>query len=207
MENIFKKNRFNYALLAGLLCALFISLAEFGYACDDLKTNVLRLHIIANSDSKEDQALKLKVRDKLQEFGGNIFEDASDLDSAIAVAGNFIPQFERIANEVITVNGFDYTATAKVGNSYFETREYDDFTLPAGNYKSLIVTLGEGKGKNWWCVIFPEVCLPAASDAKLSDVTTQKTAKIAYSKEKYIMRFKFIEVYENIKKSLKKNNF
>ncbi len=202
MKNIFAKNRFNFALLLGLLCALFVSLAQFNLACDDLRTNVLRLHIIANSNSVEDQALKLEIRDRLLAESGSIFEGAEDVHAAIEVAQSELPKLEKLAKDVIFENGFEYSATAKIGDSYFETREYEDFTLPAGYYESLIITVGEGKGKNWWCVIFPEVCLPAATNAELDDVTNEKSAKIAYSKDKYVMRFKLIEVYENIKKSL-----
>ena len=204
MKSFILKNKFNIALLLGLLCAFFVSLAQFNIACDDLRANVLRLHIIANSNSKEDQALKLKIRDKLLESSSDIFEKADDVESAIDIADNYLPKFEKIANEVITDNGFSYTAKAKIGNSFFETREYEDFSLPAGNYKSLIITVGEGQGKNWWCVIFPEVCLPAATKGKLSDVTEQKTELIAKNSEKYVMRFKAIEIYENIKKRITK---
>jgi len=204
LKNIFVKNRFNLALLLGLMCALFISLAQFNSACDDLRTNVLRLHIIANSNSAEDQALKLEIRDRLLKESGNIFENTGDVQGAIKIAQESLPQFEELTKQVIKENGFNYSANAKIGDSYFETREYENFALPAGYYKSLIITLGEGSGKNWWCVIFPEICLPAATDAKLSDVTAEKTAKIAYSKDKYVMKFKFIEIYEDLKKCFTK---
>lgn len=204
MKNIILKNKFNLALLLGLLCAFFVSLAQFNASCDELRTNVLRLHIIANSDSVEDQELKLKIRDEILAQSGNLFEKTNDVNSAVVSVQKSLPQLENIANKVINENGFEYSAKARVGKSYFETREYDDFALPAGNYKSLIITVGEGNGKNWWCVIYPELCLPAATDASLRDVTTEKTAKIAQNNQKYVMRFKIIELYESFKKSVKK---
>lgn len=204
MKNIILKNKFNLALLLGLLCAFFVSLAQFNASCDELRTNVLRLHIIANSDSVEDQELKLKIRDEILAQSGNLFEKTNDVNSAVVSVQKSLPQLENIANKVINENGFEYSAKARVGKSYFETREYDDFALPAGNYKSLIITVGEGNGKNWWCVIYPEICLPAATDASLRDVTTEKTAKIAQNNQKYVMRFKIIELYESFKKSVKK---
>ena len=97
-------------------------------------------------------------------------------------------------------HAFLYGAEASVGDSYFETREYEDFTLPAGNYRSLIIRLGSAEGKNWWCVVFPGVCVPAASDARLSDSTCEESASIAEHPKKYEIRFKAVEIYEDIKK-------
>ncbi len=197
-------NAFKWALLSGFVCAIFLSMAQFNAACDDLRTNVLRLHIIANSDSQIDQSVKLKVRDSILEDSGEIFSGTEDIDSAIIKSQKSLSEFERIAENVLRENGFEYSADAEISNSYFETREYDDFTLPAGEYPSLIITLGEGKGKNWWCVIFPEICIPTAmSEASLSDTVTEKSAGIAEEPERYIMKFKIVEIYEDLKKSLK----
>lgn len=204
MLNKFKisSKAFNLAILFGLLCAAFLSFADFNASCDDLRANVLRLHIIANSDSSEDQALKLKIRDRILEESGDLFEGVSDIDNAVLKAEQNADYYCEIANRVIKENGYDYKAEATVGYSYFETREYEDFTLPAGNYKSLIISLGEAKGKNWWCVIFPEVCIPAAT-ADLSDTVTEESSHIAEQPQRYIMRFKIAEIYENIKKLIK----
>ena len=204
MLNKFKisSKAFNLAILFGLLCAVFLSFADFNASCDDLRANVLRLHIIANSDSSEDQALKLKIRDRILEESGDLFEGVADIDNAVLKAEQNADYYCEIANRVIKENGYDYKAEATVGYSYFETREYEDFTLPAGNYKSLIISLGEAKGKNWWCVIFPEVCIPAAT-ADLSDTVTEESSHIAEQPQRYIMRFKIAEIYENIKKLIK----
>ena len=113
-------------------------------------------------------------------------------------------KFEEIANRVINENGFGYDATATIGERFFETRHYENFTLPAGNYRSLIINLGESKGKNWWCVIYPTVCLPAAS-GDLRDTVNNKSAHIAEHSERYIIRFKIVEIFEKIK--LKLSNF
>ena len=99
--------------------------------------------------------------------------------------------------------GVGYGAAAEIGNSYFETREYDTFTLPAGNYRSLIIRLGKAEGKNWWCVVFPAVCIPAAAPgAELSDSTSEASAEIAEHPQKYIMRFKAVEIFEDFKRRL-----
>ena len=193
---------FNLALFFGLMCAIFLSFADFNASCEDLRTNVLRLHIIANSDSTADQQLKLKIRDGILNESTRLFGEARDTEEALLIAEDNIDLYCDIANRVIAENGFSYKATARVGDSYFETREYEDFTLPAGYYKSLIISVGEAKGKNWWCVIFPEVCIPAASGS-LSDTVSEKSSEVANRSNRYIMRFKAVEIYENIKNLFK----
>ncbi len=192
------------SLLLGLFCAIFASLASFDVACEDLRHNVLRLHIIANSDSPEDQEVKLTVRDKILEAGSELFENETELSVAEDKAKTNLKLFKSTADNILEKNNFSYTATAEIGNAYFETREYEDFTLPAGNYRSLIIKLGEGKGKNWWCVVFPAVCIPAAEDARLSDSTSENSAQIAENPDKYVMKFKTVEIYEDLKRLFKK---
>ena len=169
-----------------------------------MRANVLRLHIIANSDSKADQELKLNIRDRILAESPDIFSESKGIDEAVVTAEEAIEKIEEIANDVIKQNNFSYKATASVKNSYFETREYDDFTLPAGTYKSVVIDVGKAEGKNWWCVIFPEICLPACSNANLSDTVSDKSAEIAENKPKYEMRFKIVEIYEDIKKIFSK---
>ena len=205
MKLKFNLKTFNLALCSALICSVFLSLAQFDAACEDLRQNVLRLHIIANSDSETDQSLKLKVRDSILNSSGNLFKETDSIEDAITEAQKNLDSLENIAKNVCLQNGFSYNVKASVGKSYFETRHYDDFTLPAGEYDSLIITIGEGKGKNWWCVIFPEICLPAAMDkGQLSDVVSEKTAEIAEHPQKYVARFKFVEIYEDLKKFVKK---
>ncbi len=203
IKKIFSRRGAELAVVVGLLCAIFASMAHFEAACDDLRQNVLRLHIIANSDSEEDQAVKLLVRDKILEESTDIFAGETDLKRAEEKAAERLNEFCETAEKVLRENGFSYGASAEIGDSYFETREYEDFTLPAGNYRSLIIRLGKAQGKNWWCVIFPAVCVPAATDASLSDSTRDTSAQIAEHPQKYVMRFKTVEIYEDIKKFLK----
>lgn len=189
------------AVLFGLLCAVFMSMANFDAACDDLRGNVLRLHIIANSDSEADQAVKLAVRDRILEETADVFENETDIKAAEKSVRENLSRFEKTTEKVLRENGFSYGAAAQIGDSYFETREYDDFTLPAGTYRSLIIRLGKAEGKNWWCVVFPAVCVPAAApEAELSDSTAKTSAEIAEHPQKYVMRFKTVEIYEDLKK-------
>ncbi len=191
-------------IIFGLICAIILSVATFDAACEDLRNGVLRLHIIANSDSVEDQRLKLKVRDEILKNSDILFDEACDFDSAIVCAKESLQTVADISNRVISASGKNYSAEAYVGETYFETREYEDFTLPAGEYTSLIVKLGDAKGKNWWCVVYPAVCLPAADDADLSESVSKKGTVVAKNPRKYIMRFKVIEWYENLKTRRKK---
>ena len=202
VKNIFSRRAAELSAVIGLLCAIFASMAHFEAACDDLRQSVLRLHIIANSDSEEDQTVKLLVRDKILEESTDIFAGETDLHKAEKKAAEKIGDFCETAERVLSENGFSYGAEAEIGDSYFETREYEDFTLPAGNYRSLIIRLGSAEGKNWWCVIFPAVCIPAATDASLSDSASSTSAQIAEHPQKYIMRFKTVEIYEDLKKFL-----
>ena len=164
VKKIFSRRAAEISVLLGLLCAIFASMAHFEAACDDLRQNVLRLHIIANSDSEADQSVKLLVRDKILEQSADIFEGETELERAEEKAGERLNDFCETAERVLSENGFSYGATAEIGESYFETREYDDFTLPAGNYRSLIIRLGKAEGKNWWCVAFPSLCMGATSE-------------------------------------------
>ncbi len=192
------------ALALGLICAIFLSVSRFNVACDDLRSNILRLHIIANSDSTKDQSLKLEIRDEILQKTDRLFLNVSDLENAKKQVSENLPVFEEIANTVIKRRGFDYTASVSLGDAYFDTRVYDEFTLPAGYYPSLIIKLGKAEGKNWWCVVFPAVCIPAASNAELSDTVDENSAQVAYSPQRYILRFKAVEIYEKIKKSINK---
>lgn len=199
MKNIINK-RIHYGILIGLIAAVFLSFTDFDAKCENLKESVLRLHILANSDSAQDQELKLKVRDAILKECSEEFLNCKDLDSAIITAKADTKKLKNIADETIKKEGYNYSSQVFIGESFFETRVYDDFTLPAGNYKSLIIKLGKAKGHNWWCVVFPSVCLPAASGAKLSDSAEINAAQMAESPQKYIMKFKTIELYETVRK-------
>lgn len=202
--NIKRKN-IELSILFGLIFAILLSFARFDAACSSVRENVVRLHIIANSDSDTDQTLKLKVRDSILEESGNIFENTEKYSEALTICEENLQQFEEIANRIIKENGFSYTATASIGDTYFETREYDTFTLPAGRYQSLNIKLGEAAGKNWWCVVFPAVCIPAAADTDLSKSVDKDGVEITSNPQKYVMKFKVVEIYEDIKNFLKNN--
>lgn len=191
--------RIKLSLLCGLVCAVLLSLTQFEVLCEDLRQNVLRLHIIANSDSDFDQQLKLKVRDEILSETGQEFSDVSDLETAEKLTEKNLAKFENIAKRVIKENGADYDVEVTLGDAFFETRHYDTFSLPAGNYRSLIVKLGKGEGKNWWCVVFPSVCVSAAGEGDLRQSVSEESVSVAENQDKYIVKFKVVEIYEKIR--------
>ena len=196
--------RIKLSILFGLISAMLLSVSHFNVLCDDLRENILRLHIIANSDSVADQNLKILIRDEILNETSDLFLNVTDLEDAKQKVGISLNEFEEIAKRVIVENGFNYDAVAYVEEKYFDTRVYDEFTLPAGYYPSLVIELGKAEGKNWWCVVFPTVCIPAASKGDLSDSVNAESANMAKQGSRYIMRFKTVEIYEKIKNFINK---
>lgn len=131
---------------------------------DKVYNSVLRLHIIANSDESNDQALKLKVRDAIVEYVSRELKDAASAEQARQMAIDNIPQMEDVADHVIKSQGYSYPVEIKVGLCDFPTRSYGDLVLPQGEYQAVRIILGEGKGQNWWCVLFPPLCLVSTSE-------------------------------------------
>jgi stage II sporulation protein R len=166
---------------------------------DHITDTVLRFHILANSDSAADQALKLEVRDAVLAGTSGVFEGIDNTADAVTAAERALPEIERIANETIKKAGFDYAAKAEVTNMGFDTRVYDDITMPAGDYKAIRVTIGEAKGQNWWCVMFPQLCLPAVSSDETADVfdefLSESEEDILKNPAKYEGRFYIVEMW------------
>lgn len=129
-----------------------------------LRDGILRLHVVADSDGQEDQTVKLKVRDAVLDVVEDVTDGAKNRDEAIAVLREKMSELERVANEVLDEAGITDRATVSLNEEEFPTRVYDTFILPAGVYDSLRITIGSGEGKNWWCVVFPNLCVPAASE-------------------------------------------
>ena len=144
-------------LLTGALCIPLFS----GCAA---KTGPLRLHVVANSNSAEDQAVKLAVRDNLLEYSGQAMEKADSAEEAEEYVLGHMAEIENNARSVLAQNGFDYGATVSVGEFYFPKKSYGDTVYPAGNYQAVKIVLGAGEGNNWWCVIFPPLCLIAVPE-------------------------------------------
>ncbi|MCH5325333.1 MAG: stage II sporulation protein R [Eubacterium sp.] len=140
------------------------SFTAFVQDCDAKPDEVLRLHILANSDSEEDQSLKYDLRDHMLTEFSDIFSGCDTLDEAIAEAESHTAEMQQSAQEYIISRGYDYVVTCELEECYFTTRSYGSYTLPAGDYTAVRFIIGEGEGKNWWCVMFPPLCLPAAGE-------------------------------------------
>lgn len=192
------------AVACALVLILTYSICGFDSKCDAIRENVLRLHILANSDSEQDQALKLRVRDALITVSAEVFADCKNEQDAVAAAAENIELFTDVAQAQVYSNGYSYPVRVELADTWFETRDYDSFTLPAGNYEALRVIIGEGNGHNWWCVMFPAVCLPAASGETqdFSEVLGEKEADIVQKPERYKARFKIVEVFEKVSSRL-----
>ena len=207
LKNLFKhidRSAAVRALACGLVLVLTLTICGFDAKCDTVRENVLRLHVLANSDSEDDQALKLKVRDALLTVSADVFENCTSEQEAVASAKDNLALFTSTAEQVIAENGYSYSVKVEVADTWFETRDYENFSLPAGVYEALKVTIGEGKGKNWWCVMFPSICLPAASGESkdFSSVLEDDTAEIVEQPKRYKARFKVVEIFEKARKSI-----
>ena len=187
------------SIAAALILSLMVSICGFSGECNEIRQRVLRLHVLANSDSKEDQELKLKVRDRVVEVAAGLFDTARNESEALKLAEESLDSIEAAAQQCVYDEGYTYRVNAELVDMYFTTRRYDTVTLPAGVYDALRVTIGEGKGQNWWCVVFPPMCVFAATDAsELSDVLEPGQEKIVTKPQKYEFRLKVVEIFEEI---------
>ena len=151
-------------IVVGII-AIFLVSTYFDNVESALSDNVLRLHVIANSDTDFDQKLKLKVRDEILKSADEIFIDNTDITNAKESIKKNIAKIEKIAHKTIEENGYNYDVKVTFGKSDFPTKAYGNVTLPAGSYEALKIEIGEAKGKNWWCVIFPPLCFGTPSPA------------------------------------------
>lgn len=187
-----------------LVVSIVFSVISFSATAEEIRNDVLRLHVIAASDSKDDQALKLKVRDAILDAGAEIFDGSVNVINAVERITPKINNLTETAQKVIEENGFDYDVKITIGEEYFTTRTYETVTLPAGEYLSLIVKIGEGKGKNWWCVMFPPMCISAADEDSVLKLSLNKNEiNLVNRNPKFEPRFKIIEIFENFKNRTK----
>ncbi len=170
-----------------IICTLCLY-AEFSFR--DISAGVVRLHILANSNTEEDQKLKLKVRDCILEQARTLLANAGNKGDSMAILGENTAVFEKKARECISREGYDYDVQVSLDKCDFPTKSYKNLTLPQGEYDALRVVIGSGLGDNWWCVVFPPFCLgdAATSSDKPKDVT---------------IKFKLVEIYNGLKKKLK----
>ncbi len=208
--NSIKNSKLGIIIILSLLLFLYTTVCAFSYAqavSNNISDSVFRLHVIANSDSDEDQNLKYQVRDALLNYMNGICSNCSSKDEAIKIVAEHQEEFKQVALSTIKDKGYNYTVKIKIGNFEFPTKKYGDITLPAGLYDALRVEIGEAEGKNWWCVMFPSLCfvdvssgiVPDDSKEELQDVLSEEEYSIISNNSDNEIRFKFklIELFAN----------
>lgn len=188
------------AIAVTLLCGFLINDEQ-----SELSDKLVRIHVVANSDSDEDQALKLDVRDAVLEALRPLLEGVSDKDTAEEIIAKNTGLIQAVAEAKITEQGYSYPVTANITVEGFPTREYDTFSLPAGYYTSLRVIIGEGSGHNWWCVVYPSICTTAAleEDATVVSLTEDEVSLIKTESAGYVVKFKIMELIGKLEQLIK----
>ena len=213
MKN-FKRLKISRIFVILTLLAIFILISAISYVdavSNNISDSVFRLHVIANSDSDKDQKLKLKVRDEVISYLQPKLENSNSIEESEKIIKNEYKTLENISKKVISKNGYNYTVKVGLEYSNFPAKQYSSVVLPAGKYKALRIIIGEGKGKNWWCVMFPPLCfiddqngiIDEKTDKKLKEVLTEEEYDLIMAKNKNEVKnlefkFKITEVFQNI---------
>ena len=208
--NLFKNPKVKMSIILSILLFLYTSICAISYAESvsySISDSVLRLHVLANSDSSEDQALKYKVRDNLLNYMNTLCSNCSSKEEALEIAETHKNEFEQIALDTIKKEGYNYDVNIKIGNFKFPTKTYGDISLPAGYYDALRVEIGKANGQNWWCVMFPSLCFIDVSSGIVPDKSKEEL-KNNLSDEEYSIisdtsnskiqfKFKLLEFFAN----------
>ncbi len=169
-----------------------------------LASQVIRLHVLANSDSEEDQALKLEVRDRVLETTSALLAGETEPQAAAVLLDQHLDDIAQTAAQEISAQGHDDRIEVRLEQTWFPTRQYQGISLPAGNYLALRVLIGAAEGHNWWCVVFPNLCLPAVSERALeaSTLTPGQISLLQEEETSYVFRFKTLEFWQSLKHRL-----
>lgn len=200
--NFFKNPKVKMVLILSFLLFIYTTICAFSYAQNishDIANSVFRLHVLANSDSTQDQNLKYKIRDNLLIYMNEICSDCKTKEEAISLVEKNKDNFKQIALDTIKNEGFSYDVNINIGNFEFPTKNYGDVSLPAGFYDALRVEIGEAKGHNWWCVMFPPLCfvdissgvVPEESKELLENSLSQEEFALVSNDSNSEIKFKF----------------
>ena len=196
--------RILFVVFLVIFTAWIASMLQFWQGCAGLRQDVLRLHILANSDTAEDQQLKLLVRDEVLAHWDSWLPEGGTKDDMMAYIDENIQNVEQVAAETLQKAGCHLPVKATLARSFFDTRVYEETVMPAGWYDALQITIGSGAGKNWWCVLYPPLCLPAAEgDAVLSLLSPEEQAVVT-SPPRYQIRFLMVELVEELGRWLRR---
>ena len=213
------KQNIKLVIILSILIALYIFICAYSYVSamsNNLASSVFRLHIIANSDSKEDQNLKYLVRDDLIDYMNKICSKTMSKEDVINTVNQHINIFKEIAEDTVKKQGFSYPVNVEIGNFEFPTKTYGDISFPAGYYDALRIKIGESSGQNWWCVMFPPLCFVNPTTGIVSDESkdmlqenlSQEEYKIISDTEDkpIVFKFKLIEFFQESGLITAKNN-
>ena len=208
--NYLKINCKNIILIL-LLLICYTIICAFSYVnavSSQISSNVFRLHVIANSDLAEDQTLKYMVRDSILEYMKEITNTATSKEEIIQIINNNKDDFKNIALNTIRNQGYNYDVNIEIGNFEFPTKTYGDISLPCGYYDALKIKIGDAKGKNWWCVMFPPLCFVDITSAVVSDdsknilesnLDDEEYDLISTNSAEMEIKFKIVELFNNVK--------
>lgn len=209
ITKIISNSKFKRFILVSALLIIYVCISAVSYThavTTDIADSVFRLHVIANSDSAEDQNLKYIVRDKVIEYMSSISQNASSKEDVIEIAKANLDKIQAIASQTIRENGYTYSVNVEVGNFSFPSKRYGDITLPPGYYDALRIKIGEAEGQNWWCVMFPPLCFVDVTSGVVPD-ESKEIMKENLSKEEFDLisknsnevkvKFKIVEVLQN----------
>ncbi len=185
----------NKIIFAGFIITVCFSFLGFTAESEDLSSKLIRLHVKANSDTDFDQEIKLSVKDSVSDFTEEVVAEAFSMEDAENLLIKNLPEIEEAANDKLKELNVNYKASASVDFEYFKTREYETFTLPAGEYKTLRISLGEAEGENWWCVVYPSLCSAVEIDEDIEELSEEEVELIEESPE---ISFMLYEWYKNI---------
>ena len=186
------------AFTVATILTILYTMIPFSAECSSVSNEVFRLHILANSDSDCDQNLKLKVRDAVLDYTKNIYKNADSITNAEKLTDENLQKIADKAKKVVEKNGYNYSVKAQIKEMYFDTRYYGNITMPSGKYTALRITIGKGEGHNWWCVMYPCVCVGASTNYNsLKEKTTDKEYSIMVNGD-YKYQFKIVEIFQKI---------
>lgn len=187
------------SVICSFVISSLISMTGFCSVCENLQSDIFRLHIIANSDSEQDQILKLKVRDGILEYTAELFSECKNRDEAIVSAKENLEDIKRFSQDMVYSYGYDYQVDAYITEMDFDTRIYEEFTLPAGKYNALRIVIGNGQGHNWWCMLYPALCIPSAQEKKPELSLDENETEVISNPDKYEVKFRLVEIFEAIR--------
>lgn len=202
-----KFKRFSLLLILFFIYTIICAVSYVNAVSNNIQDSVFRLHVIANSDSSEDQNLKYIVRDKVLEYINSISSNENSKEDVISLANQNIDEIQKIAENTIHENGYDYSVKLNIGNFAFPTKTYGDISFPAGYYDALKIEIGEAKGQNWWCVMFPPLCFVDVTSGVVPE-ESKEVMRENLSEEEYQLlsensndinfKFKIVEMFQNI---------